>query len=324
MDIKAYGDIVACLPQSRTLFSYGRDKFAPMLLGYLLNSGWDTSSIRQSQFKRLCERPPVKALLAAQGRMELTAKQMAFAQINDEKTWRLSVSRWGDPKGFKWNQTSRRGCSLVLQLNFSNEHDVHFRRLFPFATWPLFNNEGHPVSKTANTLAWARIDLDLDRNEALIEEIQSDWVRRVNSAVERPQSFLKRCARRPHEAQNLPTPEAFKATALKYRDDFLPKFFAEWQEVIMAACLFFIFEELGLSRVYMHEFETGNRIKRLAGDWCLPPRSIYTDLPRKFCFANVDHGPDFLGARIQQIQKASKPKAIKFWKLNLKDIPSFH
>jgi hypothetical protein len=324
MDIKAYGDIVACLPQGRTLFSYGRDKFAPMLLGYLLNSGWDTNSIRQSQFKRLCERPPVKALLAAQGRMELTSAQMAFAKINNEKTWRLSLSRWGNSKNFRWNQNSRRGCSLVLQLNFSNEHDVHFRRLFPFAKWPLFNFDCHPVSETANTLAWARIDLDLDRNEALIEEIQSDWVRQVNRAVEQPQLFLKRYRRHLSEQNSLPAPEAFKATVQKYRDEFLPKFAKDWQEITMAACLFFIFEELGLSRVYLHEFETGNRLKGLAGDWSLPPRSIYTELPRKFCFSDVDHGPEFLGARIQKFQKGARPKPIKFWKLSLKEAPTCH
>ena len=307
MDIKAYGDIVACLPQGRTLFSYGRDKFAPMLLGYLLNSGWDTNSIRQSQFKRLCERPPVKALLAAQGRMDLTLAQMAFAQINDEKIWRLSLSRWGNSKNFRWNQNSRRGCSLVLQLNFSNEHDVHFRRLFPFAKWPLFNFDCHPVSKTANTLAWARIDLDLDRNEALIEEIQSDWVRRVNSAVEQPQLFLKRYQRHLSEPQSLPAPDAFKAAVQKYRDDILPKFAKDWQEITMAACLFFTFEELGLSRVYMHECETGNRLKGLEGDWSFHHDQSIQNCHENSAFQMSITAPNFLMHVFKNFKRALDP-----------------
>lgn len=37
---------------------------------------------------------------------------------------------------------------------------------------------GHPVRKDdVETLAWARIDLDFASNQALIEEIQSDWVK---------------------------------------------------------------------------------------------------------------------------------------------------
>lgn len=35
-----------------------------------------------------------------------------------------------------------------------------------------------------DTLAWSRIDFDFDTGEALIEEIQSDWVRRVKHCVQ--------------------------------------------------------------------------------------------------------------------------------------------
>lgn len=42
-----------------------------------------------------------------------------------------------------------------------------------------FNYCGHPVSRQRNTLAWARLDLDLNSATALIEEIQSDWIRDV-------------------------------------------------------------------------------------------------------------------------------------------------
>ncbi|MBT3027590.1 MAG: hypothetical protein KME48_10520 [Candidatus Thiodiazotropha sp. (ex Ctena orbiculata)] len=39
------------------------------------------------------------------------------------------------------------------------------------------------------TLAWARLDVDLERNEVLIEEVQSDWVRDMAWL----QRWLNRC-----------------------------------------------------------------------------------------------------------------------------------
>ena len=45
-----------------------------------------------------------------------------------------------------------------------------------------FDDPFHPVASGGElTLAWSRIDLDLDRGEALVEEIQSDWVRDAQS-----------------------------------------------------------------------------------------------------------------------------------------------
>ena len=59
----------------------------------------------------------------------------------------------------------------------------------------LFNWCGHPGSDEANTLAWARIDVDLDQRQALIEEIQCDWLRKVAryeryARAHKPDSFV--------------------------------------------------------------------------------------------------------------------------------------
>ncbi len=42
-----------------------------------------------------------------------------------------------------------------------------------------FKYTGHPIHKTRNSIAWARIDLDYLTGEVLIEEIQNDWLRQA-------------------------------------------------------------------------------------------------------------------------------------------------
>ena len=63
---------------------------------------------------------------------------------------------------------------------------------------------GHPVLAPGErpyfreTLAWARIDLDLVSSEALVEEIQSDWVRCANRLKRR----LSRCGSDQHALES--------------------------------------------------------------------------------------------------------------------------
>ena len=51
-------------------------------------------------------------------------------------------------------------------------------------------------------------------------------------------------------------------------------------------------EELGLERVFYHTYASGSRLKRIGG--VNPPRSLYTDLPRQFCFRLTHNGPGFI------------------------------
>jgi len=77
-------------------------------------------------------------------------------------------------------------CHSATQLR-----DRQFRRLMAPVTNCAFNGYSHPVlgSKERRyfreTLAWARLDVDLESGQALVEEIQSDWVRRVKDAERR-------------------------------------------------------------------------------------------------------------------------------------------
>lgn len=71
----------------------------------------------------------------------------------------------------------------MLQLNFGNHHNSRYRKLVKAEEKQILNGICHPVFKRRKTgyfretLAWARLDIDFERDECLIEEIQSDWVR---------------------------------------------------------------------------------------------------------------------------------------------------
>jgi hypothetical protein len=45
-----------------------------------------------------------------------------------------------------------------------------------------FEWSAHPIRRSPSTLAWSRVDIDFENGEALIEEIQTDWVRLAERA----------------------------------------------------------------------------------------------------------------------------------------------
>ncbi len=61
---------------------------------------------------------------------------------------------------------------------------------------------------------------------------------------------------------------------------------------MLAASLQFLFVELGISDIYYHHYESGCQLKSISCG--KPPRSIYTDLPKKFCFGKTEQTPEFL------------------------------
>ena len=71
-----------------------------------------------------------------------------------------------------------------------------------------------------------------------------------------------------------------------------------WDEAMVCAAVKFIVGELGLRKIYFHTPESGRLYKKIR--YSAPPRSVYTDLPRKFCFRQVDESPSFLGRRKSQ------------------------
>lgn len=86
-----------------------------------------------------------------------------------------------------------------------------------------------------------------------------------------------------------------RETFQRYADVVLKTYRRQWHDALLSAVLFFLREELGISRVFYHTPESHKALKRMHGT--LPPRSLYTDLPRRFCFRTTEEFPRFLAQR---------------------------
>lgn len=60
----------------------------------------------------------------------------------------------------------------------------------------------------------------------------------------------------------------------------------------MTATIWFLVHELGIKAIFFHTFESDQILKKIGED--PPPKSIYTDLPKKFCFEETHNGPLFI------------------------------
>lgn len=282
-------EIIACLPQQRTLFIYHRDLYCAVLLSAVIGDGAPVRAIKQSDFGRLLQRPSMRDALSRARRNTLTQDLLPWAADDDEQQlFHLSLSTWGSDHGGEWDQTTRNRTNLVLQLNFPGSHDLDYRRLVQPSDEEVFAYDGHPINnKGKTTLAWARLDVDLENGEVLIEEIQTDWVREAMECRDDLREYLQEGKR--EEAQQYVrdwvSDTATAESVLNYCEQILTPYAATWADTMMTAALWFIRYELGISKVFYHTWEGGSVLKSIDGT--PPPRSLYTDLPRRFCFSKT-------------------------------------
>lgn len=288
-------EILQCLEQNRTKFYYHKDQYALMLLSYFVKKGLKISEIRNSKLKRLLDKPLVKEILRKSGNQYLNAEQLHSHWSRGTHCYLLSLDGWGGRKGGSrfYNQTSRPGWNLVLQLNFSEQHNGEFRKLVKPVNSHPFKASGHPVSEKHHTLAWARIDLDLETNEALIEEIQTDWLRLARRAKQflekHGEENVKRRRWKPHYIRGL---GCGLAELNLYLETVLKVHSSVWQEAILSAAIALLRDDIGINHIFYHTFDSGCLVKRIDGT--RPPRSLYTKLPEKFCFEKTSRPPSFL------------------------------
>lgn len=319
-------EILACLPKGKTLFAYERDHYCVMLARWLVEAGWSARDIRASRFGRVLEKPRLKQLLKDRGRLELAADDFVWLVPERPDQWRLTAGSWGSAESFQYFQISRPGRNIVLQLNFPHAHNSAMVELLTPAAAKQFSNRYHPHSRRENTLAWARLDVDLESGSALIEEIQSDWIRRVRHRCEYPRSLYNSLCRNRGNAK-LTDFRNFVRSLRHYRYRIMEPLARDWQEVMLAAALHFLVDELGIRDIYMHEFKSGNRLKCIDENYSMPPRSIYTALPKKFCFEAGHPAPDFLVRPVCSRRKSGKLKIgdmsdLAFWRLDLEKGPN--
>jgi len=322
MDKCLIDEVIECLPKSRTKYHYFKDRYALKLLSYHIGQGMTVADIKKSNLNKLLQRPQVKKLLAGISNgfvnNELLEGYWPSGVSDVLQTFVLTLSHWGGEVP-RWQQTSRHGYNLVVQLNFSNAHNSLYRDLVKPIYGAALNHYGHPVLKPdakkpgRETLAWARLDIDFDTNEVLIEEIQSDWVREARELLRDAEEAITA------DDKSIPwwSIEGQTENVIKYVNEVLMPYTKTWDEAMLASTLDFVKNELGISRVYYHSYESGSVLKMIEGD---SPRNLYTRLPKRFCFEETDENPKFLRNDRhfrKMIRKIAKPL---WYRLDLEEV----
>ncbi len=308
MDKILLDEIIACLPKERTLFRYARNDYALMLLSRYVGMGMKLIDIKRSPFGRLLEKPVIRSLIAEMGGGCVSGDLFDYVYVKERQDFLLTIGRWNEERS-RHNQTTRNNANLVLQVNFNCGHDQAFEKCVAEEDRCYFESCGHPIFERGArryfryTLAWIRLDIDFDHDEVLIEEIQTDWLRDAKAFL----SWLEHKAKRAGKQDKDAAVRARKAQ--EYVKKILAAYFPMWDEAALAAALKFIADELGIGTVYYHSFETGNVLKGIR--YSQPPRSLYTDLPRKFCFELTDEVPRMFSkstAAKRKLHRAPDPK----------------
>ena len=217
--------------------------------------------------------------------------QTAFdlAAAADWQTYSISFAEWGKLGYWRDIQLSRDGANLVLQLNFPEAYREEFLRHFEPEVRRKLEYYGHPVRFFGPiTLAWARLDFDPWSDELLIEELQTDWLRAIKRWKKPLTSTGPMVARRERRA---------------FIDRTLAEYKKVWSRVLMLAVLVFARARL-------------KNIREI-----LPPRSLYTDLPRRFGFRPTDRAPEFLyrtrHKALANLRRSGEPL---FWRLDFPEV----
>ncbi len=297
MDKQLADDIVGILPQGRTCFNYYPERYAWLLLRHVVGEQTSVAALKQSPFAALLQKPRVKAWLAQLGGSRIGVADVLAADGDPQPLcFTLSLDCW------EGSQTTRGAANLVLQLNFDRRHDALYQALLkPQDQESPFSFGCHPINERGrNTLAWARLDVDLDAGEVLIEEIQNDWLREAAAYRERP--------------WRLYGIDGSQDDIRRYLDWLLAMYRKVWAEAMLAATVWFVREELGVRRLFYHSPASNVRLKGLDPDWA-PPRSIYTDLPRQFCFRSGADVPRFLAGKRSKIARNAPLYALQLEKV---------
>lgn len=306
----AIADSLRALDQPRRLlFRYYKDRYAAMLLERILQPRLSIRALRAGPYARLLDRPAIKALVASKGDGVLHRDDLLLLWPFETLSYGVTFAGWGSEKSRdrRWNQTSRPRRQLVLQLNFPHAHDTEYRRLIHDAKEMPFQCRYHPANRGERiTMAWARIDIDTQSGEALIEEVQNDWIRNVGDNLADAIAGWGRYAK-PADLEKL----------RHYAAIVLAPHAAMWSEAVLAAALEILIGECGLSRIWYHHFATGCEIKNLHKLFWKPPRSLYTDLPKRFCFELTDEPPAFiLPAQPRWLRRKLERREGRFWRMD--------
>ena len=310
--------VVRRLPKAPVPFPYRKDDFALRLLASAAGGGRTVRDLRRSPFSRLLSRSRVKEVLRRRGAGRVDALDFGLSEARGKPAFTLTWGQWGHTSRQHWSrgyhQMARRGLNLVVQLNLPADHVRDYRRLVKPGKSHPFLWDFHPVAEDGElTLAWARVDLDLDSREALVEELQSDWAREAGLAL--------RYGYCPDEVKGDPRKVD---TYLRYA---LAPLADIWAEATLAAVIWLLRGPLRMKEVFYYDYETGHLIKNGCPRHSdtTGPRSLYTDLPKKFCFQRGQGGPRFLDRTFETaLREVFREKDRIFWRLPSPGEPANH
>ena len=278
-------EIIDCLPEDKTRFQYFRDRYSTLLLPWLVEDGALLSDVKKSHYAPLLNKQPAKQVVSQFGDGRFNGDAFTQAWAEPHECFLLTLGQWGG--GYRsYCQTSRKGHNLVLQLNMSTQYLSLFNRCMHDDAKDWFECYLHPILKEREngfyrqTLGWARIDLDFETGEALIEEIQSDWIRDARS-----------CKRYFEKRQEMRGNEAYK-DLIRYCDTVVRQLSPVWDEAILTSALWFLREEIGIKTIWYHTYDSGTKLKQIKH--CKPPKSVFSTLPKRFCFERTREHPEFL------------------------------
>lgn len=306
-------EVMDCLPTGRTLFRYSKDDYAFQLLRMMSGKEPCIHKLRQTPARKLLEKPAVKPFLAACAGGTLEPDALPESRFStDERCYRLSLDQWGGSKR-RWRreQVSRKGASLVLQMNLNRTQTEKLRATYTSDGSDPFENYSHPArSGDFPTLAWARLDFDLETGEALIEELQTDLLRDFQWIAEKAYAAKREGAKSFERwGGKFDTARLLRC----WENDFSAER-AHWQEAMLSAALWFLVFEIGVRRIYYHTETTGAFLKNIRGT--KPPRSLYTELPKRFCFDETGEIPQLLAAEKDWSRRAKAAKEpMRFFKM---------
>ena len=284
MEQKLLKEVLACFKDERMVYYYFKDKYCLFLLEQFIGEGKTINELKQSHLSQICTKPLIKQWLSGVGGKYIDILKIQELWPTDVESFSLSLDEWGGDCP-SCQQTCRRGYNLVLQLNFTKSHDRFYEKIADSDYEP-FCFYSHPVHKgNRNTLAWSRIDISDDFSEALIEEIQTDWLREVESIY---QDIQKNDDLDEYEYHGIkPRKSLFESYVSS-----MQAFKKLWDEAMLTASLEFLVDKVGVKNVYYYDFETGCKLKHL--NYGKPPKSLYTKLPKRFGFKKTSQAPDFI------------------------------
>ena len=325
MELKEIEYIENCLDFRQKYFGYFKDRYALMLLSARLKA-METENVKIADLKKsdigfLLDKAPVKNIISRLPNKAVKANTFENFWPEEFFHFHLELGRWGEfvskHRKDSWYQTSRPGYNLVLRLNFSWQHDMpYFKLLQPYDNDGPFAFTSHPVAlNKRNTMAWARLDIDLENGEVLIEELQNDWLREAKRCYNYLLDF-KNDGKDPnnHWLFSSYLKANFSAFENYYVNTLLP-YYKIWDEAILTAAIEFIQNELGINNIYFHTYETGNCLKELTNS--KPPMSLYTKLPRRFGFKITEEPPMMLKNYPYLKKKIRKKGQLKWYNLYL-------